>query len=536
MLRWLLRSCLFAAVVCRGDPNLQDEDFIRVDSAGRFVDLHGRVRFFHGINVVYKEWPWLPRSDRFDVQNSVSREDMENLRSWGFNIVRLGVMWPGVEPGPGLLGLDYLAAADKLAKDLGEHGIHTLIDLHQDIGSRHFCGEGFPEFYVEELLKDPDSLLSKVNHFPFPLQYGPMAGNASGYPSLDDCLKTTFGMYYYTEKVGALWGHLFDSRSELRAGALRYWAAVATQFRGRPYVLGYELLNEPSGFCLNGTLASCLDLDVLSNNQLEDEYLVPLYRDMAKTIRAVDKTTPIFYEPFPTPKLSSDPWFSHVPLGNDDQQVLAYHIYCQPGRVGGLACAPTQDLFMGKMHDFRSKNPGVAGFMTEFGAIGEGRVEMQQVKRLLRLADDALQSWAYWSLKLFKDFTTQNGKESFYDPDGNVEEKKLRLLTRSYAQAVSGDPTRMFFDPDTARFELNFVASNQQDAPTVIYINEDIHYRFGFEATVVPERCFQVRRSEKNYLELAAAAQFPCGGTSINVTITAQRAPSSQEGPDSFII
>ena len=45
--------------------------------------------------------PFLPITDHFDPCMSFSVQDMQNLKSWGLNIIRLGIMWPGVEPANG---------------------------------------------------------------------------------------------------------------------------------------------------------------------------------------------------------------------------------------------------------------------------------------------------------------------------------------------------------------------------------------------------------------------------------------------------
>ena len=37
----------------------------------RLVDAHGNERLFHGVNVVSKAPPYLPRTDRFDPDDSV---------------------------------------------------------------------------------------------------------------------------------------------------------------------------------------------------------------------------------------------------------------------------------------------------------------------------------------------------------------------------------------------------------------------------------------------------------------------------------
>jgi hypothetical protein len=57
-----------------------------------------RNLIFHGVNAVYKIAPWHPSTTGFDPLSSLSDIDAANLKSWGFNIVRLGVMWPGKFP------------------------------------------------------------------------------------------------------------------------------------------------------------------------------------------------------------------------------------------------------------------------------------------------------------------------------------------------------------------------------------------------------------------------------------------------------
>ena len=99
---WLVLACsLLVATLPRSTTATTDK--MQIDPAtGSWVDTHGRVRVFHGVNVVYKEPPWLPTNDTFDTQNSLVAEDMQQLQDWGFNVIRLGVMWPGLETAAGV--------------------------------------------------------------------------------------------------------------------------------------------------------------------------------------------------------------------------------------------------------------------------------------------------------------------------------------------------------------------------------------------------------------------------------------------------
>jgi hypothetical protein len=47
--------------------------------------------------VVYKVAPYIPSDGEFDTEDSLNAMDIQNLKKWGMNFVRLGVMWEGVE-------------------------------------------------------------------------------------------------------------------------------------------------------------------------------------------------------------------------------------------------------------------------------------------------------------------------------------------------------------------------------------------------------------------------------------------------------
>jgi endoglycosylceramidase len=96
----------------------------------RFLDKFGRHLIFHGVNVVYKVPPYLPDTDDFDGDTSLTEQDMADLAAWGINFVRLGVMWEAVEKEAGVYDLDYLDKVQTLINKLGEHGIYTLVDAH----------------------------------------------------------------------------------------------------------------------------------------------------------------------------------------------------------------------------------------------------------------------------------------------------------------------------------------------------------------------------------------------------------------------
>jgi len=57
-------------------------------------------------------------------------DDIRNLRDWGINMVRMGVIWEGVEIEKGIYNMSYLNEMEILINELGEYGIYTMIDIH----------------------------------------------------------------------------------------------------------------------------------------------------------------------------------------------------------------------------------------------------------------------------------------------------------------------------------------------------------------------------------------------------------------------
>ena len=120
---------------------------------------------YHGVNVVYKVAPYIPDEDKFDAQTSLADKDIQDQRNWGFNLVRLGVMWEAVETAPGVYNKTYLKEVDALITKLGEAGIYTLVDAHQDVMARAICGEGMPNFYAKEVIANGTYCLGEYTDY-----------------------------------------------------------------------------------------------------------------------------------------------------------------------------------------------------------------------------------------------------------------------------------------------------------------------------------------------------------------------------------
>jgi endoglycosylceramidase len=113
------------------------------------VDDTGRERYFHGVNVVNKGAPFVPDTVTFDPYMSYTEKDAAALESVGLNVIRLGVMWAGVEPQRATFNQTYLDQIAKIVNISAAHGVYSLFDMHEDVLSEKFCGEGTPSWAAQ---------------------------------------------------------------------------------------------------------------------------------------------------------------------------------------------------------------------------------------------------------------------------------------------------------------------------------------------------------------------------------------------------
>ena len=147
-------------------PN--DPSYLSSPGGPYLYDANGRVVFLHGVNVVYKHAPYIAYPDPGQPWN-FSTADASRMQSLGFNVVRLGIEWQALEPGSGgpnqpnvctagapgnahewnrAVAERYLSHVAATVKLLADHGIYTLLDMHQDVYNQNFRGEGAPDWAV----------------------------------------------------------------------------------------------------------------------------------------------------------------------------------------------------------------------------------------------------------------------------------------------------------------------------------------------------------------------------------------------------
>ena len=201
--------------------------------------------------------PYISERNDFNPEDSFTDGDIQNLVDWGFNFVRLGVMWEAVEREPGKYNDTYLEEVNSLVDRLGAKGIYTMVDAHQDVYARKICGEGIPNFYAKQILDegptyciDPrfDFILEpilKVFGYCKPLSDYDLSADENGNPKISDCQKYDFIRFFTSPEARTIQRALYNNDFGIRDKFVSSWKHVALKLSSNKNILAYDPLNEP---------------------------------------------------------------------------------------------------------------------------------------------------------------------------------------------------------------------------------------------------------------------------------------------------
>jgi endoglycosylceramidase len=499
---------------------------IKVDN-GKFVDENGRERIFHGVNVVYKVPPYIPSDNEFDPFLSFNDRDIMYMKEYGFNLVRLGIMWEAVEISPGIYDHGLLEKYLNLVNKLGQNDIYTIIDSHQDILSRQTCGEGIPLFYIESINHDKDcsgSLLKKflnligvckpINEYGF-------RRDEKGLPLIEDCQKHSFAVYNTSPEITSLYSKLYNNEQGFLDKYIAFLSVVAKKFKGNEYILGFDLWNEPfPGGLFDNPIHN------LTPGKPDDEQLIPFYRKIDESLRKIDEDYVMMYENMPFPDfLPLFIWnfkggFSQTPLpqSQNNKQIYNYHSYCC--NLSMTMCASGEspieqsnncrDYHMEHVKEANvyTKKFGIGSIISEFGACFNTLACFNEISSVADAADKYLTSWAYWMYKPFNDFTTSciDNKEGIFEKDGSIQEYKVKALSRSYVQAFQGSAISMKFDTFSKNLIFSFKLNKNVEHPTIIYLNKKLNYNDGYKL-ISSKAKGKIDNSDDNLLKIKYDAE-----------------------------
>jgi endoglycosylceramidase len=455
-MRWLVAAV--TSVLLTANPFFTTPTPVKTPEAishsGRWLtDSSGRVVIVHGFNLVAKTPPYEPAATGF------GDDDAAFLAAHGFNVVRLGVIFAGLEPTPGHFDARYLASIDGTVRTLARHGIYSLLDFHQDMYNEKYQGEGLPSWMAE------DNGLPAQPRLGFPADQVAMPALNRAYDN------------FWANSPGPDGKGLQDWYTE-------GLAHVAAHFRADSGVLGYDIFNEPWP---GSAWPSCLP--PFGCHGFDGGALASFTRRATKAIHAVDPRHLVFYEP---DSLANEAAPTFIGSPGDSRSGESFHVYCA-ATVGIPESPPVRAVCNGlegatvnnALH--QSAKTGDALMLTEFGAT----TDLSELSSVVGPADRDRLPWMEWAYCACHDPTGSGEAEAVvHDPakpptGANVDDATLAALEEPYPQSVAGVPVSYGYSGGV--FTLGYTVPHHISAPTVVYV-PPADFPAGYRVTVTGAR------------------------------------------------
>ena len=181
-------------------------------SNGQFVDNLGRQVILNGINVINKS-----KDEGYLVSEDSTL--YSKLRDWGFNSIRFGIIWDGLEPEPGIYNEAYLKGIDQHIQWAADNDMFVVLDMHQDLYSVLFA-DGAPQW----------ATLTEGK----PHKIGAIWSDSY---LLSEAVQTAFDNFWANTPASDGIG--------LQDHYAKMWQHVAKRYANNPTIIGYDLMNEP---------------------------------------------------------------------------------------------------------------------------------------------------------------------------------------------------------------------------------------------------------------------------------------------------
>eukprot|EP00090_Calanus_glacialis_P022185 TRINITY_DN34234_c0_g1_i1.p1 TRINITY_DN34234_c0_g1~~TRINITY_DN34234_c0_g1_i1.p1 ORF type:complete len:569 (-),score=125.49 TRINITY_DN34234_c0_g1_i1:70-1554(-) len=482
------------------------------------------------------------------------------MAEWGFNAIRLGSMWSGIEPEEGVVNETYVGVLKDIVSGLAENGIYSYLDMHQDVLTEAAGYAGVPS-WLSDKFRPPS------HPYPWPMF------NTSGY--------TTWACGYFTQEITNGFQQLYvDHKQEFA----NFWRQVAQRFKNDPAILGYELMNEP----WTGDLYQ--DASLILPGNAGFELLEPFFNAASDAIREEDDETIIFWEPvtyayfvnaqqniildgvldaylkthnftdfLPVLKevcgeMAEDfekleqlsfegeftniltnlgeatshrfnhidektgrpstlgPGFTAPPGGPEylNRTAMSWHYYCWAlGYSSDQEFDPVLkavcDDFLGPLVfntvDARAQElGGSASMLTEFGECSPSYDHPDYQGSIVCnfVLGLADQHFQSWSY-----WDTASGGV-LWDSEGEPVMDSVKVFARPYPQATAGSPVTLDFDPESRNFEYQFMPNPDIASPTEIFV-PSVLFPDGFEIDVSDNLQWEEDELAKNKILIKAS-------------------------------
>ncbi|HEX7140981.1 MAG TPA: cellulase family glycosylhydrolase [Nitrososphaeraceae archaeon] len=513
-----------------------------------FIDDKSRFVLFRGVNFASRSkfppyLPIVPLNKNNISENELDEEikkmdvDIDRLKHLGLNIVRLLILWKGLEPSPNpdidkkLLpeGENYLNLMRKVIDALYSRNLFVILDFHQDIAHEIFGGDGFPDWALAIDDKDEIPQQPKTNNKIWAASYNLNKTVKNTLKSFwsNDLTNTRVGLKHFPvrshlEKTIGLTAKFFrDSSKSL---------SDLNDERGHPAIIGIEPFNEPHPVGIDKV-------------HFEADLLKQFYFNVLSEIRNYDNNLFLFMEPRvdwsvfsaedinkSLSKSSSSRGFdlsrfdlrkflkvgdmnfirtpldgdidkrglidtpkdinSYLPLKSDlnesfrNRGVFAFHYYDVRALASSMLKIPKSipqykydwpKVFRQLMEGATKR--GLIPFITEFGGSHESEQIREYMNLLFIQIETNLLNSTYWNYDLYH---TEQGKDNWNLEDfsllgPNKRPRHIDVIARPYPMLSSAEPSFLSFDIDS-KYAIIILDGKVVEAPTIIYVPFHLHY------------------------------------------------------------
>ena len=258
-MKLLFAFVCFSFAACGSDEKLKPAELtsMRVTVDGpRLLDELGREVILRGVNAGGRSKfpPFIPFDFTESTFEQALDEYLDRVESWGHNVVRMPFSWEGLEPERGTYDQAYLGRYQAMVDAAAVRGLRVIVDFHQDVFARPYCGDGFPFWTLPQPVPDMP----------------------------EDCTDW-FMQYFDGEDVRGAFDRFWSNQDQIRDAFADMWRHVAKELWPREGVIGFEVINEPA----SGTA---------EEEAWMPQVLTPFYSEMALVIREEAPGAPVFLD------------------------------------------------------------------------------------------------------------------------------------------------------------------------------------------------------------------------------------------------
>lgn len=454
-------------------------------SGENFVDNYGREVILHGVNLVCKD----RGRNYIDYWDET---DFKKLKEWGINCIRLGIIWDGIEPSPGLFNEDYLNGIDRFIELASRNNIYVVLDMHQDLYSYKFGGDGAPEWAI---IDDSEPHI----------HVGMLWSDA----------------YFTSPAIKRAFDNFWDNKNApdglgLQDHYILCWKLIVRRYKNNSFVIGYDVMNEPfigsdidkvwdtmikkflesTGLDISieelnrlwltnkiEILKKISDIDIYTQiidateeiyKSFERDKLLPFYKRLISAIREEDEKGLIFLEPSVSANIGVYSGLERI----DHLQVYAPHAYDILTDTPFINLSDLERLkIIFKRHKDTADRLQMPLFIGEWGAFGTYKETKELALSIVKMMEELKCSETYWD---YLGYGILEGCDYF------------DAIKRPYPMNIAGNLRCYSFNYREGRFFCKWEETYATNNNTVIYI-PNLSYKV---VNLDPKFDFSVERIE----------------------------------------